>query len=58
MIRIQIETNGVQGKDGLYKENPTQGEVAMVVYQLEKIKNELLELEFDNTAFELQQDGI
>ena len=47
-------------RDGLYKENTTQGEVAMAIFQLEKVKKDLLELQFDDLTFELEKgdDGL
>jgi len=60
MIRIQIEAQGKKMRDGLYKENTTQGEVAMAIFQLEKVKKDLLELQFDDLTFELEKgdDGL
>lgn len=56
MIKISIETNGKKVADSLTKENTTLAEVGVGLYSLEQIKLKLLNLEFDDDVYILEEE--
>jgi len=48
MISLSLKTNGKDVLDSYDEENPTLGEVALILLRLEQIKSFLVNKEFEN----------